>query len=156
MRQTPEYQAWLHMRDRCEDPTKKEYPNYGGRGIVIHAAWQDFAEFFAHIGLRPSPKHSVDRIDVNGNYEPGNVRWATPDIQANNKRNNLRHDWGGESMTLSQIARLCGLKYNDLHHAIYRKGMDVKAAVDFLQSNQSDVEDCFQSVKLVSSPMPGP
>jgi hypothetical protein len=85
--ETPEYRCWRKMRERCCNPLDKSYADYGGRGIRVCAEWMDsFEAFFAHIGPKPSPAHSIDRINVNGNYEPGNVRWATAIEQAANKR----------------------------------------------------------------------
>lgn len=77
------------MLRRCNDPKNKDYHNYGGRGIKVCPEWlNSFEAFFAHIGLKPDPSYSIDRIDVNGHYEPGNVRWADKWTQANNKRRN--------------------------------------------------------------------
>lgn len=86
---TPEYLAWQNMRRRCGDPNHPNWKHYGGRGISVCQSWQQhFLHFFEHVGERPSPEHSLDRIDNDGNYEPGNVRWATAEQQANNRRNN--------------------------------------------------------------------
>ena len=78
------------MRQRCYTPTHVAFPHYGGRGIGIHEAWRSletgFEAFFNHIGPAPTLGHSVDRIDVDGNYAPGNVRWATAKEQAQNTR----------------------------------------------------------------------
>jgi hypothetical protein len=87
MNKTPEHRAWVHMRQRCNNPKKREYKHYGGRGISVCERWEMlFIAFFEDVGPKPSPQHSLDRIDVNGNYEPGNVRWATQKEQINNTR----------------------------------------------------------------------
>jgi hypothetical protein len=84
---TPEYSAWSHMKQRCLDPECDIYENYGKRGITIYATWiSSFESFFEYMGPRPSAHHSIDRIDNDGNYEPGNVRWATSKQQTRNTR----------------------------------------------------------------------
>lgn len=87
-KRSKEYCAWSDMKRRCLNPNSPNYKNYGGRGITICEEWaNDFAAFLAHIGPAPEGyRWSVDRIDNDGNYEAGNVRWATPKQQANNTR----------------------------------------------------------------------
>lgn len=84
-----EYSIWTMMRRRCNDPNHVSYSHYGGRGISVCTEWDTldggFERFFEHIGNAPSRSHTLDRIDNDGNYEPGNVRWATPTEQAANK-----------------------------------------------------------------------
>lgn len=88
---TPEYVAWYAMKDRCLNPNSSNYAYWGGRGVGVYAPWvDDFTLFNAYVGPKPTPSHSLDRFpDKNGNYEPGNVRWATKLEQTQN-RNSLR------------------------------------------------------------------
>lgn len=81
---TSEYIAYTSARTRCNNPNSQDYPEYGGRGIEFR--FESFEEFFSELGHKPTPKHSVDRIKVNGHYERGNIRWATAKEQAQNRR----------------------------------------------------------------------
>lgn len=83
---SPEYVSWSSMKARCLNPKNDNYSRYGGRGITVCNEWRDsFEAFLAAVGPKPSPHHTLDRIDVDGNYEPGNVRWATPAEQRANQ-----------------------------------------------------------------------
>lgn len=108
---SPEYSRWRSMIRRCENPNQADYPRYGGRGISVWPEWRtDFTAFFLHLGPLPSPKHTLDRFpDQNGNYEPGNVRWATQTEQQNNRRNNRMVTAFGRTMTLAQWAAETGV-----------------------------------------------
>jgi hypothetical protein len=99
MNGTPEYRAWDSMLTRCNNPKSKPYPRYGGRGIKVCDRWRKFENFLADMGPRPSKDLSLDRIDNDGNYEPGNCRWATIKEQNNNK-SNCRHLRQGSMLKL--------------------------------------------------------
>jgi hypothetical protein len=105
---TKEYRAWRRMLFSCYNENAKEYDNYGGRGIKVCDRWLDpangFTDFLSCVGRAPSPKHSIDRIDVNGHYEPKNVRWATSTEQGRNRRNNRLLTAFGETKTLSEFS----------------------------------------------------
>jgi len=108
---TPEYVAWMNMRGRCEDARNKHFADYGGRGIRVCAEWRgSFETFLRDLGRRPSPSHSIDRYpDTNGNYEPGNVRWATPAQQSRNQRRNVYVEHEGERMVVTDWANRLGM-----------------------------------------------
>lgn len=109
---TREYKIWIGIKTRCNKPNDINYHNYGGRGIKICNEWlHSFKNFINHVGVAPTPKHTIDRIDVNGDYEPGNVRWATIIEQHNNCRTNRRVEFKGQIKTISEWCRELGLDY---------------------------------------------
>jgi hypothetical protein len=124
----PEYFIWKRMRTRCNDPRDRKWPDYGGRGITIDPRWDDFTVFLSDVGPRPSPKHSIDRINNNGNYEPGNVRWATASQQSRNKRNNVRISFDGEDLTIAEWAERRGMSAIILAQRI-RRGWSAERAL---------------------------
>ena len=99
MSKSSEYSIWCGIKSRCNIPSQTVYRYYGGRGIKICDEWNNsFQAFYNYLGPRPGPEYSVDRIDSDGHYEPGNVRWATPDEQWSNRKsqgmtiNSLQHE----------------------------------------------------------------
>lgn len=127
----PLYGVWGAMRQRCNNPNHKHYHHYGWRGIRICERWDDFALFLEDMGERPSPKHSLDRIDVDGNYEPGNVRWATPQEQRRNTRGTYRPAGLtalGRTQTIDEWADEFGINRLTLRYRL-RSGWPVAEAI---------------------------
>lgn len=128
MRNTPEYRTWSDMKNRCLNPRVRSYSNYGGRGITVCKEWvESFEEFFKYVGPRPDG-YSLDRIDTDGNYEPGNVRWVTNRSQQNNKRNTFFVMFDGQKISASEYARAVGMK-PDTVHARIRRGLKLDGAI---------------------------
>lgn len=117
MTATPEYNSWQKMRRRCENPDDAAYGYYGGRGIRVCERWQSFDDFLADMGRKPEANSSLDRIDVNGDYSPDNCRWASPTVQARNKRHHRFVEYDGRKMPLSEACEHAGVQY---HSALYR------------------------------------
>lgn len=128
---TPEYRAWTAMRTRCYNPNYPQYADYGGRGVVVCEQWRnDFAAFYAYLGPRPSAIHSLDRHpDPVGNYEPGNVRWATPTEQSRNRRYCIFLTYRGERKQLDDWADQLGIRRNRVRDRL-RRGWSVEQALE--------------------------
>ena len=125
----PEYQAWRNAKSRCFNEKHPEFHNYGARGITMCAEWvNDFGAFFAHIGARPGPRYTLERIDNHGDYAPGNVRWATKTEQGRNTRRNNLLTINGETRTIAEWVERSGLHTRTVR-ARLRKGWPAKSAV---------------------------
>jgi hypothetical protein len=127
---TAEYRTWLGMKRRCTDKRCKDYPNWGGRGIKVCDRWAfSFESFFADMGPRPA-EHTIDRINPNGNYEPGNCRWATLQQQgAEHKRSNVAVTVGELAFdNVSAACRHFGVGISAAHWRI-QAGIDPAIAV---------------------------
>lgn len=136
MTNTPEYKTWDSMKERCNNPNSSQYLNYGGRGIRVCDSWYNsFEAFYRDMGPRPSDKHSIDRRDNDGHYDPGNCRWALMEVQANNKRNNVNYEFNGSRMSLSKIARETGIPQQTLYSRINRMGLTIEEAVSWNNYN---------------------
>jgi hypothetical protein len=107
---TREYWIWRGIRRRCNNPSSRPYPYYGGRGIKVCDRWEEsFANFLADMGPRPSPDHSIDRIDNDGDYCPENCKWSTKKEQARNTRRATIIEFDGRKMSLPQWCELLGV-----------------------------------------------
>lgn len=127
MKRSPEYTVWNLMRQRCAD---LDYADYGGRGITVCARWQDsFENFFADMGPRPSRNHQIDRIDNSAGYSPGNCRWATRIENCNNRRDNVRVEWRGESLTVPEWARRTGITKTAIWQRLHVLNWSVEKAL---------------------------
>ena len=105
-RKTRLYQTWLNMKQRCSNPAYKQYADYGGRGITVCERWLgSFEAFSEDMGNPPSDKHTIERRETNGNYEPNNCYWATRNEQALNKRNNVNLTFNGRTQSMTEWAR---------------------------------------------------
>lgn len=111
MWRSQEYKVWAAIKRRSFNPNSGHYHRYGGRGIVMCEEWcNSFEAFYAHVGPSPSPKHSLDRVDNNKGYEPGNVRWATQKEQCRNTCRNNRVLYKGEEKCLAEWAEVLGMR----------------------------------------------
>lgn len=119
-RTTPEYISFNGAKTRCHNPNNPKYHLYGGRGIEFR--FNSFEEFFTEVGLKPTPEHSIDRIDTNGHYEKGNVRWATRVEQSRNRRQNRWYSHEGQTRTFAEWAEIYGLPRQQFYSRIVRLG----------------------------------
>ena len=129
---SPVYKAWQHMKDRCYNPKDKKYKDYGGRGIQVCGEWLASSSVFINWCMANGwkPGLTLDRINVNGNYDPLNCRWTTMKEQSNNKRNNHVVTVFGETMTLKQASEKHGaVSYRCTHDRINKLGWSVLDAL---------------------------
>lgn len=136
LRHTPEYPVWHDMCRRCHDPRVKSYHWYGKKGIFVCLRWrEDFSAFYADMGPRPSPKHSVERRDGNLGYSPENCYWGTSIEQQINKKNPARLiSYKGENLPIGTWERRLGFKTNKLYHRIVLKGLSMEEALQDIKN----------------------
>lgn len=119
------------MIKRCHNPRTSAFASYGGRGIRVADEWRGKGgpvRFLAHVGVRPSPAHTIERVDNDGHYEPGNVRWATHAEQALNRRTNRRVEIEGVSLCIVEWARRIGVDKSTIRRRL-EHGVDPRIAV---------------------------
>lgn len=125
----PEFVVWTDMKARCNNPKEKSYERYGGRGIKVCGRWnKSFADFYYDMGPRPTPKHSIERIDNNGNYEPNNCKWIIRDRQARNRRNNTFITYQGVTLTIGEWNSALNFPVGTISQRIHKLGWSVDKA----------------------------
>lgn len=132
----PEYKIWGAIKRRCYNPIVQSYPHYGGRGISVCDRWlhgdgqrSGFECFIADMGDRPPDKHSIERIDTNGNYTPDNCEWGTWTQQCRNRTNTRKVHWNGALVPLAEACEAQGLNYKTILMRIY-SGWTPEEAID--------------------------
>lgn len=138
-----EYDTWAQMRHRCRNPNDPAYLDYGGRGIQVCRAWEDFSQFFSDMGPRPSG-HSLDRINNDGNYEPSNCRWAPQSTQIRNRRNTRNITLNGMTMCLNDWAKKLGVSVSRLQYR-YERGMTAEEILSHESRRTKRRQTQFQS-----------
>lgn len=116
------YQTWANMLQRCSNPKTPTYKHYGGRGILVCERWRSFTNFLQDMGLKPTQKHGIERLDNNRGYYPGNCVWATQKVQVRNRRVTVRVG----AKPLAAIAEEAGVSYNTVYHRLFEAGMPVE------------------------------
>jgi hypothetical protein len=146
---SPEYKAWAAMKARCLNPSDAAYAAYGGRGITVCDRWLDSSAFLEDMGKRPSPKHSLDRINNNGNYEPGNCRWATARQQIRNTRRNVNVEFNGKTQCLMDWSIETGIGFKTLQCRLLNYGWTPEEAFT-TKSQKGKRPDRLRSDTLVT------
>ena len=124
------YACWVSMKGRCTNPKSENFHQYGGRGIKVCERWQKFENFLADMGEVP-PGLTLDRVRSDGNYEPGNCRWADWDVQENNRRDNRRVVIKGVNLTVAQASRQLGISQSTINKLAVRRGISYQEATNF-------------------------
>ena len=125
---SPVYRVWLQMIQRCENPNDAAFHHYGARGISVCPEWHSFEAFIADMGVRPKG-YSLDRIDNDGNYQPGNCRWATTKQQLNNTRRNRVYEFNGRKQSLEAWCDELGIKPQALNARLNTYGWPIERAL---------------------------
>ncbi len=128
MKREPEYYVWKTMRQRCKNPNHEKYESYGGRGIRVCERWESYANFIEDMGRRPGSGYSLDRVDNDGDYEPGNVRWATQAEQLRNWRRGIMIEHNGLRLCAKDWAKNAAVSYQAFTNRI-KAGWDVESAL---------------------------
>ena len=144
---TAEYGAWKHLKDRCNNPRDPGYPLYGGRGIKVCPVWDNsFAEFYKAVGPKPFASASIDRVNCDKDYEPGNVRWASAEEQADNRRNCILYEYRGEKRSIKQLALISLVGIKTLKARICDLNWPVARAVETPVTPRSELNKLPRSI----------
>ena len=152
-RLTSEYMDWIAAKKRCENPRNASYRNYGQRGIQMCTEWaESFEAFLRDMGPKPNPAHSLDRIDPNGHYEPGNCRWASSKVEARNKRTNTWYLLQNERLLIGDIAVRLGVTRDEARAMVKRGTLPaqriVNPAMNPVQLPSAEVIDLNDAIQL--------
>ena len=127
--ETAEYRTWTKIKERCYNANSDRFKDYGGRGIKVCDRWlHSFENFLADMGLKPTPKHSIERNQNDGDYAPDNCVWATPKQQGNNRRDNHVLTFNGQTLTVTEWAETTGIERNAIYYRL-RAGWGVEKAL---------------------------
>jgi hypothetical protein len=140
---TREYNCWVGMRNRCYTPKNADYARYGERGIEVCSEWKDsFETFYNDMGDSPSPLHSINRIDNDGNYSKSNCEWATNAEQSRNRISNVQIKIGKKTYLLSDVRKRYGIASASFYRTKQEKGLTHQQAFDYIRLKRN-----FESLK---------
>lgn len=125
------------MHQRCTNPKTENYSDYGGRGIVVCERWNTFENFYADMGDKPGEEYTIERRNVNGNYEPNNCYWATMETQANNRRNSVLYNYNGEVGSASEFSRKYNVNLSMLEYRLAH-GWSINQAIETPSRKKQD------------------
>jgi hypothetical protein len=150
MSRTPEHYSWSGMQARCYNKNNPKYKDYGGRGIIVCDRWlgrAGFINFYEDLGQRPAKNYTIDRINVNGNYEPSNCRWATPLEQGRNKQSTKYVIYKDERRNLRNVCDQLGLKYRTIISYWRYKKISIQDTFDrYIKPNSTLINHSFGHV----------
>ena len=147
---TPEYDAWGNMKKRCFNPNYQSYSNYGGRGINVCDRWKNSPEnFLADMGLKPTPKHSLDRIDNDGDYQKDNCKWSTHVEQQNNRSSNRFITIEDVTLTITQWEKKMGYGENVILMRLKRGWSEYRAVMTPVRQRKKTFRKVFTVNKIV-------
>ena len=146
MSRDPIIGVWRNIVSRCTKPEHRSYKNYGGRGVTVCEHWLSFDNFLADVGPHPGKGLTIERVDNNGNYEPGNVAWATRKVQARNKRSTVQVEIDDRKQCLQDWATEIGVTPHHLYRRM-QKGMTPQQAIEDVRTNPPKVRGPYRVSK---------